>query len=42
MKHLLRTDNVLYPHSFDKKKMKTKTAWVQIIGRLHKIFQGDV
>lgn len=20
MKHLLRTDNVLYPHSFDKKK----------------------
>lgn len=22
MKHLLRTDNVLYPHSFDKKKKK--------------------
>lgn len=42
MKHLLRTDNVLYPHSFDKKKkMKKKTPWVQIIGRLYKIFLGD-
>lgn len=41
MKHLLRTDNVLYPHSFDKKKMKKKIVWVQIVGRLCKIFLGD-